>query len=103
MVAKKRTVAKSGSKAGSNTVKRGNKQGEDTNKGTKEPYALVLYNDGSKGVVEVKSIPKKFRVKGSACKAPNPIDWAVGHLRPGTKDATDATLIDFGCKLRTSV
>jgi hypothetical protein len=100
---KKRTQAKGGSKKPKADNGKGSKPVQDTSTELKEPFALVLYADGSKGVVEVKSIPKKFRVKGSVCKAPNPIDWAVGQPKPTAKETTDATVIDFGCKLHILV
>lgn len=71
-------------------------------KEVKEPFALVLYNDSTKGVVETKSIAKKFRIIGSTCKAPNPIDWVEGQVRSTAKE-TEAKVIVFGRKLHTSV
>lgn len=68
----------------------------------KEPFALVLYETGGKGVVPTAKIPKKSRVGGASCLVPNPIDYYLPGQEKDNKEDPErkylAKVIMFGCK-----
>lgn len=88
------------SRASSRGTNRGKDVVTDDSTSPGEQYALVLYDDKTKGVVESKHIIKKDRVVGGRCKAPNPCDSNL-LTRQNAKDKMqkyDAFLVQFGRK-----